>query len=148
MPRFCFFFLLLWTVYATSFLCVRVFFFFYLPTQEDYDHVSLEEHYKGDGSMLSPKAKLLLRESKKELLRYAPTQKTKTTRKRERERKEETPQWTLTKSPVNNRRPVLVGGCWVLALERFSRHASAFCVKKKYKIQQQQYFKKERVEAH
>ncbi|KAM3604221.1 uncharacterized protein V6R79_008035 [Siganus canaliculatus] len=40
--------------------------------EEDYDHISLEEqHYKGDGSMLSPKAKLLLRDSKKELLRYA-----------------------------------------------------------------------------
>uniref|UniRef100_A0A8C4IWN6 ST18 C2H2C-type zinc finger transcription factor n=1 Tax=Dicentrarchus labrax TaxID=13489 RepID=A0A8C4IWN6_DICLA len=38
-------------------------------TEEDYDHVSLEDqHYQGDGSMLSPKAKLLLRDSKKELL--------------------------------------------------------------------------------
>ncbi|TKS79733.1 Suppression of tumorigenicity 18 protein [Collichthys lucidus] len=38
--------------------------------EEDYDHVSLEDqHYQGDGSMLSPKAKLLLRDSKKELLR-------------------------------------------------------------------------------
>ncbi|XP_069013634.1 suppression of tumorigenicity 18 protein isoform X2 [Embiotoca jacksoni] len=38
---------------------------------EDYDQVSLEDqHYQGDGSMLSPKAKLLLRDSKKELLRY------------------------------------------------------------------------------
>ncbi|MEQ2235595.1 hypothetical protein ILYODFUR_003916, partial [Ilyodon furcidens] len=38
--------------------------------QEDYDQVSLEDqHYPGDGSMLSPKAKLLLRDSKKELLR-------------------------------------------------------------------------------
>ncbi|XP_047446339.1 suppression of tumorigenicity 18 protein isoform X1 [Mugil cephalus] len=37
--------------------------------QEDYDQVSLEDqHYQGDGSMLSPKAKLLLRDSKKELL--------------------------------------------------------------------------------
>lgn len=48
------------------------------PTQEDYDHVSLEEqHYKGDGGMLSPKAKLLLRDSKKELLRYLLRQKKK-----------------------------------------------------------------------
>lgn len=76
------------------------------PTQEDYDHVSLEEHYKGDGSMLSPKAKLLLRESKKELLRYAPTPKQKNNegeRVREREREKGTPQWTITESPVNNR---------------------------------------------
>ncbi|XP_043989862.1 suppression of tumorigenicity 18 protein isoform X5 [Gambusia affinis] len=37
--------------------------------EEDYDQVSLEDqHYPGDGSMLSPKAKLLLRDSKKELL--------------------------------------------------------------------------------
>ncbi|KAM9718467.1 suppression of tumorigenicity 18 protein isoform 1-T1 [Menidia menidia] len=37
--------------------------------QEDYDQVSLEDqHYQGDGSMLSSKAKLLLRDSKKELL--------------------------------------------------------------------------------
>ncbi|XP_035994169.1 suppression of tumorigenicity 18 protein isoform X1 [Fundulus heteroclitus] len=37
--------------------------------QEDYDQASLEDqHYPGDGSMLSPKAKLLLRDSKKELL--------------------------------------------------------------------------------
>uniref|UniRef100_H2SQT1 ST18 C2H2C-type zinc finger transcription factor n=1 Tax=Takifugu rubripes TaxID=31033 RepID=H2SQT1_TAKRU len=37
--------------------------------EEDYDGVSLEDqHYKGDGSMLSPKAKALLRDSKKELL--------------------------------------------------------------------------------
>ncbi|KAM6918374.1 suppression of tumorigenicity 18 protein isoform 2-T2 [Xenentodon cancila] len=37
--------------------------------QEDYDQASLEDqHYQGDGSMLSPKAKLLLRDSKKELL--------------------------------------------------------------------------------
>uniref|UniRef100_A0A1A8I9X5 Suppression of tumorigenicity 18 (Breast carcinoma) (Zinc finger protein) n=1 Tax=Nothobranchius kuhntae TaxID=321403 RepID=A0A1A8I9X5_NOTKU len=37
--------------------------------EEDYDQVSLEDqHYQGDGSMLSPKAKLLLRDSKKELL--------------------------------------------------------------------------------
>lgn len=44
---------------------------FYFFSQEDYDHVSLEDqHYQGDGSMLSPKAKLLLRDSKKELLRY------------------------------------------------------------------------------
>ncbi|XP_074507631.1 suppression of tumorigenicity 18 protein isoform X1 [Sebastes fasciatus] len=35
--------------------------------EEDYDHV-LEEHYQGDGSMLSPKAKMLLRDAKKELL--------------------------------------------------------------------------------
>ncbi len=42
-----------------------------LSLQEDYDHVSLEDkHYQGDG-MLSPKAKLLLRDTKKELLRYA-----------------------------------------------------------------------------
>ncbi|XP_039671330.1 suppression of tumorigenicity 18 protein isoform X1 [Perca fluviatilis] len=37
--------------------------------EEDYDHVSLEDqHYQGDGSMMSPKAKLLLRDAKKELL--------------------------------------------------------------------------------
>ncbi|XP_030015886.1 suppression of tumorigenicity 18 protein isoform X3 [Sphaeramia orbicularis] len=37
--------------------------------QEDFDQVSLEEqHYQGDGSMMSPKTKLLLRDSKKELL--------------------------------------------------------------------------------
>ncbi|CAJ1072437.1 suppression of tumorigenicity 18 protein [Xyrichtys novacula] len=37
--------------------------------EEDYDHISLEDQqYQGDGSMLSPKAKLLLRDSKKELL--------------------------------------------------------------------------------
>nr|XP_015812211.2 suppression of tumorigenicity 18 protein isoform X4 [Nothobranchius furzeri] len=37
--------------------------------EDDYDQVSLEDqHYQGDGSMLSPKAKLLLRDSKKELL--------------------------------------------------------------------------------
>nr|XP_019955363.1 PREDICTED: suppression of tumorigenicity 18 protein isoform X3 [Paralichthys olivaceus] len=37
--------------------------------EEDYDQVSLEDqHYLGDGSMLSPKTKLLLRDSKKELL--------------------------------------------------------------------------------
>uniref|UniRef100_A0A3Q1GBE6 ST18 C2H2C-type zinc finger transcription factor n=2 Tax=Acanthochromis polyacanthus TaxID=80966 RepID=A0A3Q1GBE6_9TELE len=37
--------------------------------EEDYDQVSLEDqHYQGDGSMMSPKAKLLLRDSKKELL--------------------------------------------------------------------------------
>ncbi|XP_074544752.1 suppression of tumorigenicity 18 protein isoform X3 [Halichoeres trimaculatus] len=37
--------------------------------EEDYDCVSLEDqHYQGDGSMLSPKAKLLLRDAKKELL--------------------------------------------------------------------------------
>ncbi|XP_008281262.1 suppression of tumorigenicity 18 protein [Stegastes partitus] len=37
--------------------------------QEDYDQVSLEDqHYQGDGSMMSAKAKLLLRDSKKELL--------------------------------------------------------------------------------
>ncbi|XP_063741218.1 suppression of tumorigenicity 18 protein isoform X3 [Eleginops maclovinus] len=37
--------------------------------EEDYDHVSLEDqHYQGDGSMMSPKAKLLLRDVKKELL--------------------------------------------------------------------------------
>ncbi|XP_073347697.1 suppression of tumorigenicity 18 protein [Pagrus major] len=37
--------------------------------EEDYDHVSLEDqHYQGDGGMLSPKAKLLLRDAKKELL--------------------------------------------------------------------------------
>ncbi|XP_041658420.1 suppression of tumorigenicity 18 protein isoform X3 [Cheilinus undulatus] len=37
--------------------------------EEDYDHISLEDqHYQGDGSMLSTKAKLLLRDSKKELL--------------------------------------------------------------------------------
>lgn len=36
--------------------------------EEDFDHISLEEqHYQGDG-MLSPKAKLLLRDTKKELL--------------------------------------------------------------------------------
>ncbi|XP_028988957.1 suppression of tumorigenicity 18 protein isoform X2 [Betta splendens] len=36
---------------------------------EDYDQVSLEDqHYQGDGSMLSSKTKLLLRDSKKELL--------------------------------------------------------------------------------
>lgn len=44
---------------------------FCLSQQEDYDQVSLEDqHYQGDGSMLSSKAKLLLRDSKKELLRY------------------------------------------------------------------------------
>lgn len=43
---------------------------FCLCQQEDYDQVSLEDqHYQGDGSMLSPKAKLLLRDAKKELLR-------------------------------------------------------------------------------
>ncbi|KAL3055285.1 hypothetical protein OYC64_018052 [Pagothenia borchgrevinki] len=37
--------------------------------EEDYHHVSLEhQHYQGDGSMLSPNAKLLLRDVKKELL--------------------------------------------------------------------------------
>uniref|UniRef100_A0A669EZD7 ST18 C2H2C-type zinc finger transcription factor n=1 Tax=Oreochromis niloticus TaxID=8128 RepID=A0A669EZD7_ORENI len=37
--------------------------------QEDYDQVSLEDqHYQGDSSMLSSKAKLPLRDSKKELL--------------------------------------------------------------------------------
>ncbi|XP_042353025.1 suppression of tumorigenicity 18 protein isoform X3 [Plectropomus leopardus] len=37
--------------------------------EEDYDHASLEDqHYQGDGSMMSPKAKLLLRDAKKELL--------------------------------------------------------------------------------
>uniref|UniRef100_A0A671UKR4 Myelin transcription factor 1 domain-containing protein n=1 Tax=Sparus aurata TaxID=8175 RepID=A0A671UKR4_SPAAU len=37
--------------------------------EEDYDHASLEDQlYQGDGSMLSPKAKLLLRDAKKELL--------------------------------------------------------------------------------
>ncbi|XP_075339339.1 suppression of tumorigenicity 18 protein isoform X1 [Odontesthes bonariensis] len=37
--------------------------------QEDYDQISLEDQpYQGDGSILSSKAKLLLRDSKKELL--------------------------------------------------------------------------------
>uniref|UniRef100_A0A7N6BP23 Myelin transcription factor 1 domain-containing protein n=1 Tax=Anabas testudineus TaxID=64144 RepID=A0A7N6BP23_ANATE len=37
--------------------------------EDDYDQVSLEDqHYQGDGSMISPKTKLLLRDSKKELL--------------------------------------------------------------------------------
>ncbi|XP_036939053.1 suppression of tumorigenicity 18 protein isoform X3 [Acanthopagrus latus] len=37
--------------------------------EEDYDHASLEDqHYQGDGGLLSPKAKLLLRDAKKELL--------------------------------------------------------------------------------
>ncbi|XP_029380947.1 suppression of tumorigenicity 18 protein [Echeneis naucrates] len=37
--------------------------------EEDYDQVSLEDqHYQGDGSMISAKTKLLLRDSKKELL--------------------------------------------------------------------------------
>nr|XP_020451582.1 suppression of tumorigenicity 18 protein isoform X2 [Monopterus albus] len=37
--------------------------------QEDYDQVSLEDQqYQGDGSLISPKTKLLLRDSKKELL--------------------------------------------------------------------------------
>uniref|UniRef100_A0A8D3BB56 Myelin transcription factor 1 domain-containing protein n=1 Tax=Scophthalmus maximus TaxID=52904 RepID=A0A8D3BB56_SCOMX len=40
-----------------------------LQEEEDYDQVSLEEQlYQGDGSMMSPKTKLLLRDSKKELL--------------------------------------------------------------------------------
>lgn len=38
---------------------------------EEFDQVSLEDqHYQGDTSMMSSKAKLLLRDSKKELLRY------------------------------------------------------------------------------
>uniref|UniRef100_A0A3P9HIN8 ST18 C2H2C-type zinc finger transcription factor n=2 Tax=Oryzias latipes TaxID=8090 RepID=A0A3P9HIN8_ORYLA len=37
--------------------------------EDDYEQISLEDqHYLGDSSMLSPKAKLLLRDSKKELL--------------------------------------------------------------------------------
>ncbi|XP_029931113.1 suppression of tumorigenicity 18 protein-like isoform X2 [Myripristis murdjan] len=37
--------------------------------QEDFDEVSLEDqHYQGDASMISPKTKLLLRDSKKELM--------------------------------------------------------------------------------
>ncbi|KAK2822509.1 hypothetical protein Q5P01_022574 [Channa striata] len=37
--------------------------------QDDYDQVSLDDqHYQGDGSMISSKTKLLLRDSKKELL--------------------------------------------------------------------------------
>lgn len=56
----------------STFLLLKtcVFFHSFFPPQEDYDRVSLEDqHYKGDGSMLSPKAKALLRDSKKELLR-------------------------------------------------------------------------------
>lgn len=53
------------------FWIVKVMLLLFLSLQEDYDQVSLEDqHYQGDGSMLSPKAKLLLRDSKKELLRY------------------------------------------------------------------------------
>lgn len=48
-----------------------LFFFPFLSRQEDYDQVSLEDqHYQGDSSMLGSKAKLPLRDSKKELLRY------------------------------------------------------------------------------
>ncbi|KAM3866418.1 suppression of tumorigenicity 18 protein [Diretmus argenteus] len=37
--------------------------------QEDFDEVSLEDqHYQGDAGMMSPKSKLLLRDSKKELM--------------------------------------------------------------------------------
>ncbi|XP_037313267.2 suppression of tumorigenicity 18 protein isoform X2 [Pungitius pungitius] len=38
--------------------------------EEDYDHMSVleEQHYQVDGSVMSPKAKLLLRDAKKELL--------------------------------------------------------------------------------
>ncbi|XP_031720998.1 suppression of tumorigenicity 18 protein isoform X6 [Anarrhichthys ocellatus] len=38
--------------------------------EEDYDHISVleDQHYNVDGSMMSPKAKLLLRDAKKELL--------------------------------------------------------------------------------
>lgn len=61
-----------------------------LSPQEDYDHASSEDqHYQGDASMLSPKAKLLLRDSKKELLRYATL-------------KKETSGGIFTQSAVNN----------------------------------------------
>lgn len=48
-----------------------VLFFPFLPGQEDYDHMSVleDQHYQVDGSVMSPKAKLLLRDAKKELLR-------------------------------------------------------------------------------
>lgn len=43
----------------------------FISLQEDYDQVSLEEQlYQGDGSLISSKSKLPLRDSKKELLRY------------------------------------------------------------------------------
>ncbi|KAM9789712.1 suppression of tumorigenicity 18 protein [Neosynchiropus ocellatus] len=37
-------------------------------SEDDYDQATLEEHYQGDGGMMSARAKLLLRDSKKELL--------------------------------------------------------------------------------
>ncbi|TNN64974.1 Suppression of tumorigenicity 18 protein [Liparis tanakae] len=56
--------------------------------EEDYDHMSVleEQQYQVDGGMLSPKAKLLLRDAKKELLRCVTlTTTTTTTTKRENE---------------------------------------------------------------
>lgn len=43
----------------------------YVSQQEDFDEASLEnQSYSGDASMLSPKTKMLLRDAKKELMRY------------------------------------------------------------------------------
>jgi hypothetical protein len=43
----------------------------YVSQQEDFDDASLEnQSYSGDASMLSPKTKMLLRDAKKELMRY------------------------------------------------------------------------------